>query len=209
MANRLNKVIKILIFSDLLLWSAMGFLTPVLTILITERIKGGTVKTAGFAWAVYWITKSIFQPPIGMLLDKKKGDKDDFYCLISGSILIAIIPFVYVFASLPWHIYLLQFLMAIGVALSIPPWAALFTKRIDKGKEAFEWGMDNAAVGLGAGITAGVGSMLIDKFGFYFVFKIVGAVALIGALILVPLYKIIITQPKNKRTSLKDKKPFS
>lgn len=195
---KINRVIKILVLSDLALYSASGFLVPIFAIFITDQIEGGDIKVAGFAAAVFWITKSILQLPIGRYLDKNHGEKDDFYFMVFGGFLATLVPFGFIFSRLPWHIYGLQFIYAIGMACTVPPWSAIFTRHIDKSKEAFEWSLEETGMGLGAGITGALGGILASKFGFNMVFITVGIMALISAFILIFVYRFIIPKTKEK-----------
>lgn len=196
---QINRVIKILVTSDLLILAAFGFITPIFAIFVTGQIKGGTVQVAGLAAAIYLIVKSLIQIPVGWRLDKIRGEKDDFYLLIFGSILVSLVPFGFIFSSLPWHIYLLEVLLGIGDGLVIPSWGGFFTRHIDKGREAFEWSLESTAVGFGAGITAAIGGYLANKFGFNLVFVVVGIMSLIGSLLLIFLYSTLKPRVKDHR----------
>jgi len=70
------------------------------------------------------------------------------------------------------------------MAMSLSGWTAIFTRHIDKGKEATEWGIDATSVGLGAGISAAIGGWAVTQFGFALVLIAVGILGLIGASIL-------------------------
>lgn len=188
---KINKIVRILILSDFLIFSATGFISPIFAIFITQQIKGGDVRIVGFAAAIYFITKSLLQIPIGIFLDKTEGERDDFYFLIFGTLLAASVPFVYVFSSLPWHIYLLQIVYGLGWACAVPPWGALFTRYIDKGKEAMEWSIESTSIGLGTGMAGALGGIIASKFGFQWLFFGVGIILLIAALVLIPLYKYV------------------
>ena len=61
--------------------------------------------------------KSIFQLPIGILIDKVSGEKIDFFLAIGGSFLMNVAVFLYIFARLPIHIYLIQALMGVAGAV--------------------------------------------------------------------------------------------
>jgi len=185
----LNKVVRNLIQTDLIFISSFGLITPVFAVFITKQIEGGDVEVVGFAAAIYWIFKAILQIPIGKFLDKHEGEKDDVSFLVLGYILAAIVPIGYIFSFLPWHIYLLQAIYSIGMAMAIPAWAAIFTRHMDKGKEAFEWSLESSALSFGVGITGAIGGILVAKFGFNLVFIIVSVFALIGALLPLLIYK--------------------
>ena len=193
---KINKVIKILITSDIFLNSGWGLLAPVFAIFILQNIQGGNAKVAGFAAMTYWIVKSSLQIPIGKYLDKNHGEKDDLYFLILGTILVGFVPFGYLVSSLPWHIYLCQILQAVGMAMVIPPWDAIFTRHIDKGKEAFEWGLESTTLGFSAGIAGAIGGLLVAFVGFKIVFIMVGSFTFLAAALLFLIRKELI--PKTK-----------
>ena len=184
MKIQINKIVKYLVLSDLVFWAGWGLITPVFAIFIVDRIQGGTAFVVGIASAIYWILKSILRIPIGMFLDKTIGERDDYWFLTVGLFMAAFVPFGYAIATLPWHIYMLQVFYAIGMAMSLSGWTAIFTRHIDKGKEATEWGIDTTSVGLGAGISAAIGGWAVTQFGFALVLIAVGILGLIGASIL-------------------------
>jgi len=206
---KINKVIKTMIQADLIFVSAFGLITPIFAVFILNQIKGGDVKVVGFAAAIYWILKSLLQVPIGRYLDKNVGEKDDFYFVIMGYFLAVLVPLGYIFSYFTWHIYGLQALYAIAMGMAIPGWAAIFTRHIDKGKEAFEWSLESTAMGLGAGITGAIGGILASKFGFNIVFILVAIVAFIGTLLLFTIYKNIFPRGDHHLYVPKIKKPPS
>lgn len=203
----ISKVVKTLIKGDVIFLSALGLITPIFAVFITQQIKGGDVKVAGFAAAIYWIVKSLLQIPISRFLDKTKGEKDDFYFLVIGFFVAAIVPFGYIFSSLPWHIYLLQAIYSIGMAMAYPSWCAIFTRHIDRGREAFEWAVDSTVTGLGVGITGAIGGVLVSYFGFNVVFIIVGIFALLGGLCPLMIYKSLAPKGAQRIEVIEIRKP--
>jgi len=195
MLKSINKVIKILIFSDVLLLTGVGFISPIFAIFITDQIQGGNIQVVGFAAAIYWIVKSVLQIPFGKYLDKVKGERDDLWFVVIGNILAAIAVFGYIFSFLPWHIYLCQGIYSLGMAMNIPGWCAIFTRHIDKGKEAFEWSTRSTFIGFGAGIAGALGVIVAAKFGFNVLFTGVGIFALASAFLPFLIYKDIF--PRN------------
>jgi hypothetical protein len=204
----LNKVIRFLITSDLTLSAGWGFLAPIFAIFI-DRIEGGDVMVAGFAVGLYWITKSIVQPFIARHLDRNHGEIDDFYYLVSGLFVTGLVPLGYLFVTLPWQLYILEFIHALAMACVVPTWAGIFTRHIDKGEEAFEWSIESTAIGFGAGIAGMVGGVLAEVFGFEVVFILVSMFTMFAVLILFPVRPLIM--PKGRvliRPEMK-KPPFS
>ena len=195
MPKSINKIIKILISSDFILNSGWGLLAPVFAIFLVQKIAAGSpeegAKIAGFASLIYWIMKSLLQIPIGQYLDKKHGEKDDFFFMVFGTFLTGLTPFGYLISSLPWHIYGCQIIQAIGMAMVIPSWSAIFTRHIDKGKEAFEWGIRSTSLGFGLGISGAIGGILAALFGFKIIFILVGILNIISAFLLLLIHKEI------------------
>jgi len=188
---KVNRIIKYLIISDLVFWSSWGLITPIFAVFIIEKIEGGSVFIVGIATAVYWILRSFLRIPIGIFLDTCPGEKDDYLFLVIGLFIAALVPFGFVFASLPIHVYLLQAVYAVGMAMTSSGWAAIFTRHIDKGRESTEWGIDATSVGFGIGIFGAIGGWAVTKFGFDSVFIIVGIFGLVGASMLLFLRKDI------------------
>lgn len=170
MIKSINKVIKILILSDLALLTGLGFIAPIFAIFLTENIKGGNIEVVGFAAAIYWIVKSIVIIPFGRYLDKNHGEKDDLWFIVIGNLLAALAVFGYIFSYLPWHIYFLGALYAIGMGMNIPGYTAIFTRHIDKGREAFNWSVRGALIGMGTGVAGALGGVIAYRFGFNILF---------------------------------------
>lgn len=192
----INKVIKILISSDFVFNSGWGLLAPVFAIFLVQKIAVGDpvegAKVAGFASLTYWTVKSFLQIPIGRYLDRNHQEKDDFWFMFLGTFLAGLTPFGYLISSLPWHIYAFQVIHAFGMAMVIPSWSAIFTRHIDKGKEAFEWGLRSTSLGFGAGFAGAIGGILAGLFGFKIIFILVGTFTMVSAILLLLIKEEII-----------------
>ncbi len=181
---KINKVIKTLIVSDFLLQIGWGFVGPIFAVFLTRQIQGGDLKLIGFVASAYWIAKSIIQPFLAHQLDKNHGEWDDFIFLILGMYLSSIIPFGYIFATQPWHILSLECLRGLAMACVIPSWYALFTRHVDKGREAFSWSIESTGIGIAAASSGALGGILAAAFGFKFVFLLLGVFGLISSTVL-------------------------
>ncbi|PJE69447.1 MAG: hypothetical protein COU98_02040 [Candidatus Staskawiczbacteria bacterium CG10_big_fil_rev_8_21_14_0_10_38_10] len=199
MFGKINKVIRVLIMSDIFLNFSWGLLAPVFAIFIVQNIATGSpeegAKIAGFASLIYWVVKSILQLPIGKYLDKNHGENDDFWFMVLGMFLASVVPFGYLVSSTAWHIYILQVIQAVGMAMVFPPWLAIFTRHIDKGKEAFEWGLNSTTLGFSAGIAGAIGGILVAVVGFNIIFILVGILNIVSSCVLLLMRKEI--RPKD------------
>lgn len=198
----INKIVKVLILSDFIIISAFGFVAPIFALFLTGKIQGGTIETVGYAAAIYWIAAVLTRLPIARRIDKTKSEKDDFYFMIFGSIIISVVPFLYLLSVKIWHIYLIQALYGLGYSLRMPGWFGMFTRHIDKGHEGYKWSADSVVAGVGAAITAALGGVLATRLGFEALFILIGAVSIIGSAVLIFLYYIV--EPNHQRDVLKE-----
>lgn len=180
----INKVIRTLIISDFLLQSGWGLIGPIFAIFLTKQIEGGSIVSVGFIAATFWITKSISQPFIAYFLDLRRGEKDDFNFLVGGMYLANLIPLGYLLSSQIWHIFVLEFIRGLSMACVVPSWAAIFTRHIEKGWEAFSWSIESTSIGLAAGFAAAFGGIIATLLGFKAVFVLVSLFGLISSSIL-------------------------
>lgn len=196
MKSVINKVIKVLILSDVSLTSGFGFIVPIFAIFLTERIKGGNIEVAGYAAAIYWITMSLSVITFGRYLDKNHGEKDDFWFIVIGNILAALAVTGYIFSFLPWHIYLLEILYSLGISMNVAAYAAIFTRHIDKGQESFDWSVRAACIGMGTGVAGALGGIIANRFGFNVLFIGVIAFILFSALLPFLIYREICSKDR-------------
>jgi len=184
----LNRILYVLIFSDFVVISAYGLLAPIFAVFLLERIVGGTLVVIGISEAIYLVTKSLIQVPIGIIIDKTPGQKIDFWFLFLGNLLMSVSLFAYVWVSLPWHIYLISFVYGIGGAFAYPAWTGLFTRNIVENKESFAWSFSTTLVELGRAGAAVLGAAVGEFLGFNSLFVIVGGLSLLGTFLLFIFY---------------------
>lgn len=191
---RINHVVKTLVVSDFFINAGFGIFAPIFAVFVTEQISEGSLQVIGFAAALTQIFKVTLQIPIAKYLDRNHGEYDDFYSMIIGSFLISAVPFLYLFASLPSHVYINSAIYGIGLSFLVPPWYAIFTRHIDKMRENIEWSTDSVAIGIASAGTAALGGILASKFGFQSVFVLGGLLAIFGAIQQLKIYKDLRTK---------------
>lgn len=197
---QLNPVILVIVMAYFVLTAAAGFLLPIYAVFVTREIAGATVASVGFAITIYWITKSVIQLFIARVIDRNHGEVDDFYFMIAGGVLNALWVSLYFFAADIAHVYFLQFLIGTADAMIIPPFYAIFTRHIDKGKEAFEWALFSSfSIGAGSAFGAIMGGLIGSALGFRAVFPMVGVLTFVAAVMLMFLKPYIL--PKVPQTS--------
>src|SRR3989338_2720321 len=186
---KISHVVRTLVVSDFFINAGFSVFAPVFAIFVTKQIDGGTLAVVVFAADIFQIFKSGLQIPIAKYLDKNHGEYDDFYSMVFGTFLIALVPFLYLFATKTSHVYMIQALYGIGASFAIPPWYAIFTRHVDKMQENVEWSLDSIAIGIGAATSAALGGFLAEKFGFRFVFLLGGMLAVFGAIQQIKIFR--------------------
>jgi len=187
--KKINSVIRFLTLSDILIVGGFGLVLPIFAVYITESINGGTVEVIGIAMTIYLLTKSLGQIPVASIIDKIKGENDDFLVMFIGSIFYALIPLAYVFIKTPIELYIIQFFYGLSAAFVFPSWMAIFTRHIDKEHEGVEWGVYQTMVDLGSAVTASLGGLIAYRFGFNMLFIIVSISIFLGSMFLLGVRK--------------------
>ncbi len=182
-----NPVIRFLIISDTVIMGAAGLLGPIFAIFVEDYIVGGNEAVAGIAAAIYLFTKSLMQIPVAHMIDRIKGEWDDYWLMFIFSILIALIPLAYLFINTPWQLYIVQFFLGLFTAFTFPTYMALFTRHIDKKKEGTEWGVYFTLVDLTSAAFAAVGGYIAATEGFAILIWTVVIISFFGSLLLWPI----------------------
>ncbi|MFH1376381.1 MAG: MFS transporter [Candidatus Woesearchaeota archaeon] len=183
---KINKTIRLLMLSDIFLITGFGLIAPILSIFIKENLIGGTIFAAGLASALFILTRSVIQLPFSKYVD---SHDNKVKWLIFGTLLISIVPFIYIFSTNIWHIYLAQILNGIGAGFAHPTWLGLWSTHLDKKHESFEWSLYSTLAGIGTAVTALIGALIAEFIGFSYTFIFVGLMALVGFFILFGLEK--------------------
>ncbi len=181
----MNRTLKLLIISDIFVFSGFGLIAPILAIFIKDNLVGGTIFAAGLASTIFLITHSILQ----IIFSHVFNPKDRLWMLVTGTAVIALVPFGFIFSTSIYHLYFVEFIYGIGAAFAYPSWASLFTANLEKGQRGFQWSIYSSSVGIGTAITAGIGAWLAEKTSFHVVFIITGLFAVLGLLVLFKLEK--------------------
>lgn len=181
-----NRIIQTLIISDFFLFFAVGLLGPIFAVFLLEHIEN-RIEIVGYAVSSYWLTRVIMVMPLSRLMDKIKGEVDEFFFMALGTFMIGAVPLFYLLASESWHVYLLQVVNGLAYALAVPAWRIVFTNNVDRHIVGYEWSLEDVAVGIATALSASLGAIIADKFGFDILFFIIFIFGTISALILLTL----------------------
>lgn len=180
----INKVIAYLTFSDVFTWGVSAVLTSLAGLYLETKFDGHVIEYIGIGVSVYFVTRSVFQLPVGALCDRIRKDRDEIYLLMFGNILMGLSYLMFPIIRGP-HFYLfLQFLFGLGSAFNLVTWRKLFARNLDPGREGKEYaGYDTVMSGMTAlfgvitGYVANLGSSYFDG-----VIVIIGAIMLLSSI---------------------------
>jgi len=204
---KVNNVVKYFVLSDLALMSGWGFISPLFSVFIIEKIAGATIATVGVATALYWVVRSVVQLPIADYLDKTEGERDDFYALIFALILAGISAFSYTLVKSVSGLYFVQFVQALAFGIYVPAWSGIFSRHLDEKRKSFDFSLDSTAIGVASGISGLIGGLLVNYFGFNVVFVLGGILSFTAALLINLVPKIILPEAVSKTSEIHDHKP--
>ncbi|MEK7642875.1 MAG: MFS transporter [Patescibacteria group bacterium] len=187
-----NKVIKLLLVILFIANVSFSLFGPLFAIFIGKFIMGATLATVGFAIAVEAVAKSVVQIPIARYLDLEKGEKDDFYAMLGGSILGTLYPIALPFVSTTMELYLLQIMSGVGGALLMAAYYSVFSHHLDQGRDAFEWSLLSVVgLTLSTAVGSAYGGIIADAYGFKILFLIGALLNMASVVVLMMLYPFI------------------
>ncbi|HOZ36391.1 MAG TPA: MFS transporter [bacterium] len=184
--NIVNKIIRTLILSDFFLFFSVGLLAPIFAVFVLENIDN-RIEVIGYAVSCYWVTRVILVMPFSRLMDKLKGEVDEYFFIIIGTLLISLIPIFYALSSRPEHIYLVQVLNGFANAMAVPAWRIIFTRHVDRRIVGFEWSLEDVGVGVATASSAAIGALIVERFGFDTLFGVMSFWGVVSTLILLTL----------------------
>jgi len=185
--KEINPLIRLIIVSDILIVGGTAMLAPIFALFIENYIRGGNEQVAGIAVALFLITKSLFQIPVATMIDRIRGEKDDFVILVLFSLLMSLTPLLYLTISEPWHLYLVQIVLGFFTAMTFPSFMAIFTRHIDKTQEGTEWGVYFTLSDLVSAGLAAIGGYIAYTIGFSALIVAVVSISTVGSLMLISI----------------------
>ena len=174
----MNRTMKLLMLSDIFVLTGFGLIQPILAIYINDGgVSGGSMLSAGLASALFLFTKSLVQLPFGRYVDNQPGKTK---WLILGTLLMALVPVIYVTAHSIYQVYLAEMIYGLGSGLAYPTWLGLWSANLDKGQESFQWSVYSTSTGLGTAATGAAGAAVASLVGFSATFILAGLLCLLG-----------------------------
>lgn len=180
----INPVVRFLILSDTVMSGAVGLLGPIFALFIADFIQGGNEAVAGLAAGIYMFTRGVLQIPFAHIMDRIRGEKDDYWFMVTFTMIIAVVPLAYLMIGTPLQLYIVQAVLGLCTAFTYPSFMAIFTRHIDKKKEGTEWGIYFTLNDFVSALFAALGGYVAATQGFYVLILSVVAINVMGTSIL-------------------------
>lgn len=165
--------LKTLLFSTGLYLFAGGLFGPIYAIFVEDI--GGDLLTAGGAYSVFAIAAGVIIFLTGKLEDKIKRQE---LLVIAGYAIGCMGYLGYLFVKTPFDLFIVQAIFGIGVAIGAPAYDGTYSKYLEKGRFASQWGAWESLNWIVAGISAIVGALIASSFGFRTLFSIMFVLSL-------------------------------
>jgi len=172
--------LRILLITDGLFLLASAMIGPIYAIFVEEI--GGDILTAGTSFAVFSSVLGLLILIMGKVEDIFLKETELWVC--AGYFVIALGFFGYLFIKTPLHLFFIQTILAIGIAIESPAFCAVYSRHLDKKRIAFQWGAWDAMHSLTAALGALSGSAIAAFLGFKILFLIMGCLALFSCFII-------------------------
>lgn len=166
-----NSIVKAFIISEMLIWSAWNFITPIFAVFASTKITGGSVAIAASSYSAHLISRVITEFFSGMRLERA-SEKNKLIISIIGICFITVSYLGFAIAQYPILLYVLYAVSGAGIGLATPAKNSLFATHLDKNKTTSEWGIYDAAVFICTAVAATSGGLIAESYGFHILFII-------------------------------------
>jgi MFS family permease len=198
MFKNINKVILYLTLSDAFVWGPFIIIANLSSLYLSTRLGADTVSFIGIGTGIYFITRAIFQMPIGMLTDKIENDRDEVIILFLGIVLMGLPFFFYPMITQPFQYYVLQFIFGIGVSFNLPNWRKLFALNLDQGKEGFQYGFYETIISISTALFSALIGFIANLGDIYFDWAMRGVG---GLMLLAGIWALMILRVEKRKSN--------
>ena len=171
----MRRELKILLSAAGLFMLAGGLFGPIYAVFVDQI--GGDLLTAGGAYGLYSISAGLLIFLISRWEDRVKHQEK---LVVVGYILSCMGFLGYLLIKAPIHLFIVQIILGLGEAIVTPAYDSLYSRHLDKGRFASEWGLWESMNYVITAIAAVVGGFLANVFGFKILFVLMSAISLSG-----------------------------
>jgi len=148
----------------------------------------GNILDASYAYAMFALAGDAITLTSSRIADSINKK----YVIVTGYLLIALGFFGYTQVESVTQLLVVQAIVGMGEAIYSPSFDALYSKHLDNGKYASEWGVWESMNYFSIAFGAVMGGLLVDRFGFDIMFAVMGIFSFMSAFYLMFLPKKVI-----------------
>lgn len=163
----LNEALQILVFTNAMILLAGAMFGPV-NALFVEKI-GGDLLDASFAAAAFSLAAGLTTIISGKYSDRIKNSS---LLIVIGYSVMTVGFLLHVFVASVWTLLIAQLIIGFGEAIYSPAFNAVYSRHIEKKKEASQWSIWEATYHLSVAVGAVIGGVIVTKLGFNALFII-------------------------------------
>jgi MFS family permease len=173
--------------------------TPLIGIFLSTKFGDKTIFYVGIATACYFVTRAIFQIPIGLISDKIRHDNDEIVILFLGCFTMGIGYILIPFISVPWHYFIIMSVIGLGASMNLNSWRKLFARNLDKNHEGVGYGFYETIMSFSTAIISLVGGYFssLSNSAFEIVLVVIGISIILGGIISGSIIRIKGRKSKN------------
>lgn len=138
---------------------------------------GGSAFAAGTAYSVYAIAAGVLML-VASRFEESRERMD--LLLVSGYGLSTLAFTGYLFVETPLQLAGVQGLLGVATAIQSPAFDELYSKNLDTGHEALQWGVWESMYWIVTGSAALIGGFIVDVYGFSMLFTVMAGLSLLA-----------------------------
>jgi len=168
---------RILLWSNSVWMFGSGLLGPLYAV-FAERVGGDILDISG-AWAIYLIVTGILTIVVGRIGDHVGYER----IMLAGYFVNIIATFSYLLVSHPIHLFIVQAMHGVAVALADPTWSVLYDRYSTEENDGYIWGSALGYSSIATGIAAFIGGLIVTYVSFAALFVTMSIVQMLGTLV--------------------------
>lgn len=174
----MNTELKILNSASAFSVFAAGLFAPFYAVFVKEI--GGGAFIAGSSYSIYAVAAGL------LILASSKLENEMFdtqKLVVLGYLLSTVGFFGYLLVGNPLQLFAVQVVVGLATAVRSPAFDEVYSRNLDEGKYAYEWGIWESMYWIVSGLSAIVAGYVIQNFGFETLFLMMGSMSLIGTIV--------------------------
>lgn len=175
----MNPFVKSIITAELFLWGGWNAVMPLFSVFVIKGLPGSNLAIATSGYSVHLIVKILFEMVAARFFSKGQINSK-LYIILFGQLIVCMSYLGFAFFKTVFAVYFFYALAGAGFGLSVPTKLGLFSKKIDKDKETFEFGLMDSVTTLGTAAAAILGGLVVHVYGFQTMFALAAVISFAG-----------------------------